>query len=244
MPTPSTFEPGLPCEVTCYTNDVVIHRHTELRPTPKSRGTRNSIATLSEASRKRLLFTLRNTEKQFNTLITLTYPNQFPLDGKTIKRHLHHWLVSWSRRWGSPTYLWFLEFQKRGAAHYHIFVEWDGPGLSQLQQWVSRSWYDVVGSEDKKHLRAGTNVEWLRKDAIGYALKYAAKKRQKTVPPAFSNVGRLWGNSRNVKPAPLLQINTTERGAAQLTGSKMLPQWAVIQGKAGEVACNTPNLLL
>jgi hypothetical protein len=84
-----------------------------------------------------------------------------------------------------------LEFQQRGAPHFHIFVTHP----TELK-WVSQKWYDIVNSEDPRHLRAGTKCERLRGGkaaTISYASKYACKMAQKDVPEGYENVGRFWG---------------------------------------------------
>jgi hypothetical protein len=136
-------------------------------------------------------------------MTTLTYPAEFSHCGQDAKRHLQRFL-KWSyRNCGITAYLWALEFQKRGAPHFHIFT-FEGC-LVRSKKAVSAEWFEIVGSSDEKHLLAGTRVERLRKpDAAGrYAAKYASKPWQKRVPENYWNVGRFWGHSRNVKPEPL-----------------------------------------
>lgn len=63
---------------------------------------------------------------------------------------------------------------------------------------VSRLWYEVVGSEDIRHLYAGTRTEGLRSGRYGlcaYFGAYASKATQKSVPSEYSDVGRFWGVS-------------------------------------------------
>jgi len=161
---------------------------------------------LSKKSRQRLAFIANNTRIVFRTMITLTYPKEYTTDGEEVKKHLNTFLV-WARRYFvSPSYLWFLEFQKRGAPHIHLLI--DTP-LSQdkaqrLNTYadVAEKWYNTVDSGDVKHLKAGTRVERIRKPdgAARYCLKYAYKTKQKCVPEAYRNVGRFWGCSRDVTP--------------------------------------------
>ena len=83
-----------------------------------------------------------------------------------------------------------LEFQKRGAPHFHIFIQ-----KPLDRHTVSRAWNRIVGSNDPKHLAAGTTVERFRyPPALGsYVMKYAAKIEQKEVPASYERVGRFWG---------------------------------------------------
>ncbi len=141
----------------------------------------------------------------------------FAPSGKVCKRHLDTFYKRVKRYlkahnisgWGC---LWFLEFQKRGAPHFHLmffgfgFVLFD---LAEFQGWLSEAWADIVGHADpvefQKHLNAGTNAEWTKKEHFGYALKYAAKMKQKEVPAEFANIGRFWGCWHNPLGSPVLK---------------------------------------
>jgi hypothetical protein len=157
---------------------------------------------------------MRETSRNITGLVamlTLTYPAEFPCDGRLVKRHLtlmRKWLTY--REIGA---FWFLEFQRRGAPHFHLFVtgEVDKDELSS-------AWYKIVGSGDEKHLRAGTNVERIRKPhaIAAYAAKYAAKVEQKSVPEGYEEVGRFWGTFGGVKVTPTAQIVGTIKDISPL----------------------------
>jgi hypothetical protein len=206
-----------------YHNDAVVKRKgypiVECEDIP-----RKEIKELSKASRRRLAFVASNTAATFHVIITLTYPKEYPLDGREVKKHLNAYLTWLRRTAGRLSYLWFLEFQKRGAPHVHILSSHPSTkGAKLLRSFrfrTSAKWYDIVGSEDYKHLQAGTNVQRIRtKDgAAHYAVKYAQKTYQKIVPENYRNVGRFWGASRDVKPQPEQFIRCTEddiRGAIE-----------------------------
>lgn len=191
--------------VKVYKNDVVIVRRAGGKP--PDRPTRGPVKEFSRRSRQRLAFVACNTDVVFRTMITLTYPGEFPTDGRNVKRNLHAFL-EWLKRdiKAMPYYLWFLEFQQRGAPHYHVLIDWPLPrsrsDVSAVRFRVSCAWYRIVGSQDTRHLAAGTSVERVRKPdgAARYAVKYAFKMRQKRVPKEYQDVGRLWGCSRDVVP--------------------------------------------
>ena len=96
-----------------------------------------------------------------------------------------------------------LEFQSRGAAHFHIIVS-DYISKSEL----SNEWYSIVNSNDEKHLRAGTQVQSIKskKQLYAYLSSYINKLHQKTVPQLFESVGRFWGASRNLLIFKLYQM--------------------------------------
>lgn len=169
------------------------------------RGRRGEICELTRDSLLRMTFVAHNTAVTFDTMITLTYPKDYPSDGKAVKYHLKRF-IRWARQYGMNTYFWFMEFQRRGAPHFHIFTR--GTKLHRMKKEVSKKWFEIVGSGDVKHLRAGTRVERLRRpDAAGrYAAKYASKPYQKKIPDGYRNVGRWWGHSKDVKPVPIQTI--------------------------------------
>jgi hypothetical protein len=70
------------------------------------------------------------------------------------------------------------------------------PGADdRLIEWVSRSWYDVVGSGDVRHYRAGTNVQTARtpQGVRSYLAKYMAKPDEQGVLGSPYCLGRWWG---------------------------------------------------
>jgi hypothetical protein len=138
---------------------------------------------------------LRTCIPEYSVMCTLTYPGEFPRDGRVVKRHLDCFVKRAFRYWVEgrepKSCFWFLEFQERGAPHFHLFLNFTIPAVL-----VSQWWYEIVGSGDERHLLAGTRIEAMRSGRYGtvsYASKYAAKVEQKEVPPNFVNVGRFWG---------------------------------------------------
>lgn len=166
---------------------------------------RNEINQFTKDSRRRLAFVASNCNADLCVMVTLTYPRQYPTNGKIVKRHFKLFKDSLLRS-HPASYLWCLEFQKRGAPHYHILL--DNPDILKHKQWVSNRWYEIVDSKDPKHLLAGTRCERMRTSEGGrrYIVKYAQKMRQKKVPEAYRNVGRFWGHSRDLKPEPIGEI--------------------------------------
>ncbi|SPQ02025.1 hypothetical protein NBG4_860010 [Candidatus Sulfobium mesophilum] len=120
-------------------------------------GKRGKINGFSDNSRKRLKFQLRNTIHLFNGIIALTYPSEHPFDGKVVKRDIDAFSKRLTRMGMIVT--WVLEFQLRGAPHIHMLVK----GKIN-KQWLSEAWYEIVGSKDEKHLKAGTTYQHIVDD--------------------------------------------------------------------------------
>jgi len=167
---------------------------------------RGDIKSFSERSAIRLRRYLRDSECEYPYFLTLTYPGGYGEDGVVAKRDLRCFLqrLKWFQvhhGWrpgeavgadGSPwSVQWVLEFQSRGAVHFHLNLSHPAP-----KEWVSRCWYEIVGSEDPRHLRAGTRIESWRSGRSGlcsYMRKYLSKMDQKELPEGFGWVGRFWG---------------------------------------------------
>lgn len=181
--------------VNVYKNDLVVEYKMRDVGEKGGRGKTDTIKGYSDKSMRRLAFVANNTDVEFSVMATLTYPEAYPVNGDVCKSHLNRFLNSLRRK--GISYLWFLEFQNRGAPHFHVLMN------GRLDyKYVAQRWYGIVGSGDEKHLSAGTRVEKLRTvdGAARYATKYAYKREQKIPPPQFQKVGRFWGHSKDVKP--------------------------------------------
>lgn len=157
---------------------------------PTKRGT---IKKFSFGSTKRLRFLLRNTSEQMEYEVGLTYPNEFPNDGLIVKGHFHR--LRMRLNYYGYKYIWILEFQGRGAPHFHMLLN------KEIEKEVlANMWFDIVGSGDIKHLKRGVHVSAIRSKErmASYFATYLSKQDQKLVPEAFQNVGRFWGASRNL----------------------------------------------
>lgn len=173
-------------------------------------GHRSLITEFSEKSQARLRSIAHELQAlgiEADFMLTLTYPGPWrdavPC-GKTAKRHLQAMkkrLARYFRKLGyNWSALWFLEFQTRGAPHFHLII-W-GPALKHLdfrraRRWLLDAWADIVNHPDPLHRargrKAGTGFDQMRTRHFGYASKYASKKSQKLVPERYQNVGRFWG---------------------------------------------------
>jgi hypothetical protein len=164
------------------------------RPCPK----RSEISEFSEKSRQRLRLSLAKVDQSKcgrPIFGTLTYPADFPLDQETFKRHLKIFSQRFLRAFPSAGFHWKLEFQARGAAHFHpIFWKLgsDRAFLAEFRVWLAWNWFEVVGSGDQKHLLAGTSADLIKSQfgIMRYVGGYACKSDQ-TKPGC--KIGRYWG---------------------------------------------------
>jgi hypothetical protein len=150
--------------------------------------------------------------------VTLTYPGTWDGDWQRWKRDLDVFLRRVQRKFPAAGAVWKLEPQQRGAPHYHLLVV----GVPFMaRDWVSRNWFEVVGSGDAKHLAAGTQVQLARsyRGVLSYAAKYATKGMDALPESWEGGVGRWWGVvgrvrlevQREVVPLTLQQFHRFRR---------------------------------
>jgi hypothetical protein len=211
--------------MTVYPGGIMVNRHCVVELWGKNHlHERGKIVKISSRSLNRLALIVRSSNVQFLSLMTLTYGANYPLSGKVAKRHLNSFLTDCRRKFGKFDYFWVIEFQSRGAIHFHIATTLPEPTYSQREifadMWARIStpenWsYCPLYQPDKLRiiidvLQTRTAVwsvaihpkSWeavLEQDGMSrYLAKYANKLRQKEVPDSFQNVGRFWGVSRGV----------------------------------------------
>lgn len=187
----------------------------------QTRAARKEIRDFSAASRRRLqrkLATINEDEAGgLPDFLTLTYPGEYSGDWQRWKRDLEAFRHALERKWPQVWGVWRLEFQKRGAPHFHALL-WDGPQMVGMEvrdgatgkniviadgqnehnkkvfEWMSQTWYRIVGSGDAKHLLAGTRIEPIQtwNGVRYYTSKYLAKLPEGGFCPV-AYTGRFWG---------------------------------------------------
>jgi len=194
---------------------------------------RGEVKEFSWRSQRNLLRAVFNAGCDFVGWICLTYPAEFPRDGVLVKGHLDEFLHELRREAPGVQYLWCMEFQERGAPHFHVLVSaW----VSRV--WVARTWFRIVDSGDAKHLRAGTKVQRVKsREGAGQEMaavlkRYSAKKEQKLVPETFGRVGRFWGCSYGLVPKETVERSHEEGDGAWRALRKLLEHRGVTVGQA------------
>lgn len=203
-----------------------IRPHKPFRP-EGSRGhirTRGKITKLSRQSWGRMVCKMsRLTATGF---ATLTYPRYWreaagsPQESKAALNAFHREL---RRHWPCTGGIWVLEFQARGAPHYHLWTTGEEPEDWQAaSDWVRDAWMRRGGGKI-------SNWEPVRYPdaAARYAAKESAgkgKAYQKDSPPNW-NPGRFWGEFGEPGLSPVIE--------GQITGSKLAELGAATNDKTG-----------
>jgi hypothetical protein len=174
---------------------------------------RGEVAMFSPASAARLTRTARNAFPALISQFCLTYHHSTP-DGPTAKKHLDSWLKVLRRAAPGVGYLWILEFQTRGAPHFHVWLT--APYSEALWKRLGAAWNRLAEPSSSEHLWWHTEerydpstrrlqrsfMPWDMKGA-GYLRKYMSKEAQKCVPDGFGWCGRFWGCTRGLVPDPV-----------------------------------------
>ena len=146
-------------------------------------------------------------------MVTLTYPGDWRAAAPTpdvVNRHRIAFLKRFERATGHRlAHIWKREFQERGAPHLHLYGWWPRKvGDLYLIAWVSKTWYEVVGTGLREHLNAGTRVDYRQSFDMsnplrvafyfsGYASSKGSKEYQNEAPEGWvkdnGSVGRYWG---------------------------------------------------
>lgn len=181
----------------------IIHKRPQTTNPPKKRGTRKAIDHLSKRAQRGLRHAAVNAWPALVSQFCLTYHQNWPKDGRIVKKHLHCMIERLRYYRPDLRYLWILEFQERGAPHFHLFLS-EEPNR-ELQQFLASAWVDITdpgnGQALNVHMHPKNFIKW---DMGGgtYVAKYLEKQSQKQVPEGFENVGRFYGASRGAVPLP------------------------------------------
>jgi len=196
----------------------------QLNNEPSPRG---KITGFSKKSRLRLLKKMGQVRKnEMPFFITLTYPAEYPKEKEVYKADLEKFLKRLIYRFPKVAGFWRLEFQKRGAPHYHLLV-WGLPN-ADLKSFISHLWFKTVKSGDEKHLKAGTQVARVRswRGVMSYASKYMAKEGDYN-----QECGRIWGcfNEQYIPWSKILENEITQEKVIKLM--RLMRRYARIKAR-------------
>lgn len=213
----------------------VLRDRTSVGPTGGGGGQRGRIYQMTRQSVDRLMFVLRETDMSLESMIVLTFGSMYPKSGQSAKASVNRWL-SWLRYHAPEVrYLWVMEFQKRGAPHFHILLNY---GVVEDERdlyagrWSSAALSGIVGKEDDRYQELWMKIfrvhkhhrQWQNKKEkdgiVRYMSSYLAKSYQKKIPKDYQDVGRWWSATRGVadiEPASTYEIG--EEGVRDYLGA-------------------------
>lgn len=176
---------------------------TGFSPLPDDSGRRGVCLDFTSASRRRLLRWHAGLDRRAiqwkPVFITLTYPGDFEDSPTRWKKDLDTFCQSLTTCFPDAFLLWRMEYQSRGAPHFHLMVynvQW-----LVLEDWRAE-WQGIVGNWPAGATTQGFDIRrckhWGQSEK--YLAKYLAKKGE---GPTLANrrpAGRHWGvrGRRNV----------------------------------------------
>lgn len=138
--------------------------------------------------------------------LSLTYHEDWGGPGQW-KEDLNCFIVGLRRKWPMVWGIWKLEFQKRGAPHYH-FILWDGPKVKGCKIPRGNGKWKMVPYGRKKCPENGLVFDWLQRrwgnahgstriepvatiqGVMAYTGKYLGKMQENE---SGEHIGRVWG---------------------------------------------------
>lgn len=224
-------------------HDGVIELHREcLWPMERQEGqkTRGKISGWSKRSWSKLAFLVRSTRVRFKSFLTLTYGETMPTTVEQSKKDLNRFLTKLRKGRKGFEYVWVLEFQERGAPHYHLLLTF-APEMAGDRKMLAAQWCDSIRPElhslergkvlsVHNHKKAWVVMD----DPVGakmYILNYATKLAQKKCPERYWTTGRYWGASRGVKHSPgrTVALNDEQvRRYLDSVGRSDMVKWSVL----------------
>ncbi len=127
---------------------------------------------------------------------------KYEFSWKLIKRDLDTFGKRLRRLKNFSGLLWKMEIVQRKSGrfkgawipHFHCLILFKGvQRVNSFRRWLSGSWFNVVGSGDDKHLKAGTNALVAYGGATGKLFSYLGKYLGKTFEVEGIKAGRIWG---------------------------------------------------
>lgn len=162
---------------------------------------RGKVTSFTKKSRKRLLEMIARLRTAMQAcFITLTYGQAWPSE-KIAKKHLKAFIRRIRKHYPRASIIWRLEYQKRGAPHFHLIV-FRLPFIPKEK--VAQVWAEIIGAEFCDNSREISRPPFTRIESIDNkrkAMMYVAKYVAKAEGGGFNNVpyqnqhseGRFWG---------------------------------------------------
>jgi len=216
----------VPKEVTIYRDGRLLEIDCWRFPTGptgeerKGGGKRGKVTEFSAQSRLRLVRAVCKLAivPEHCLFVTLTYPAEFPTEAAEINAHFAAMVKRLKRSFPGVSGYAKVEPQKRGAPHWHLLLFGDRfsrAKVEALRRWMARAWYEVVGSGDLKHFRAGTQVKV--PTTVNGTMAYLCKYLGKTctgLPPGL----RYWRviNRKDLPVSETIKVELSEAEGIQL----------------------------
>lgn len=114
----------------------------------------------------RAAFELKEAACRWGWMFTATYPLDNLPAPQDVKKHLRKFERAVHRRYGCALDAWFMEFTKKGAPHYHIFIaeesDWGKVLATMPHETIPRHWDKHSRRwKDERAVVRGSAENWL-----------------------------------------------------------------------------------
>lgn len=245
------------CGLRVSRGGIIVRRYSDLSILQiKKLHLRGVVQKLSRRSLSNFAWMVANSKVEFLSMLTLTYGQNFPLSGARCKDDFRAFMMVMRRTYGAFSYAWFMEFQQRGAPHFHVLLTLQNPTDSD-RHIVASGWSRIVEPENFAYsglrLHEGKLIRWSsgftrdavrkfnhrekvwenvreKQGAIRYCIMYATKSHQKQPPRWFTHTGRFWGCSRDVPNRDDISFSASEQEVRELCAilGRNLDNWKVL----------------
>lgn len=163
---------------------------------PSVGGKRGLVTGFSSGSRRRLIRKLARLDIKTAKFLTLTYPLDYP-HPQQAKNHHRALLERIRRRWPQASAIWRLEFQQRGAPHFHyLFFNLPWLPFKVLRRW----WAEIIDHDQSEPLFVRIEAVKSKRGVMYYASKYMSKTDGDADGGSalfnyvtYLHAGRVWG---------------------------------------------------
>ena len=149
--------------------------------------------------------------------LTTTFHNIYSSDKMLLKKLLDNYIKSALRIKYKFHYIWRLEFQKRGAPHFHFillpFTNLDTNQKKSFQRSLKKKWLHFL--KDNSLFTNLYSTKFIdienTKSVSAYLSKYMAKTDNQLKE---NSPGRFWGYSRKIEISPIFSLDLSRKSYA------------------------------
>jgi hypothetical protein len=214
---------GNACTIEIYNNSFVFNNSLikmTLRKPPLREN--EDIKAFSNNARRRFLLKLAHINLQIYQspiFVTLTYQNILPKNNLELKQHLDNFLHRMRKYSAKFEYVWRLEFQQRGAPHFHFILfpkqNYKTKDVLIYKRFFQNAWRKSIGNWSEAMQLYSVDVKKTdgKRQIFSYLAKYTAKKSE---VESTTYKGRFYGFSTTLNLEPLLKCEITAFSLKQL----------------------------